>query len=332
MESVLVTGGAGFIGFHLCQRLLDLGFRVTAVDDLNSYYDPILKKSRLSLLKNFKNLEFHKIDISIKDQINPLICDSNFTYIFHLAAQAGVRYSFENPDIYFKSNVEGTYNILESIKTNPNISLIFTSTSSIYGDSKPLPFKENNNLQPIQFYAFTKKINEELIQFYSKQFSINAIVFRLFTVYGPWGRPDMALFKFTDSILNNIPIEVYNNANHKRSFTYVDDVIDYLVKALSHTNKSGFNIYNLGSSNSVDLAYFIKILTDQIGLPFSTEYKERQKGDMLETMPDSNKLFASFGQIPFTPIEVGVKKFLDWHKLYFESKWAGRGSNPEPTD
>ena len=332
MKSIIVTGGAGFIGFNLCHKLLTLGYQVTAVDDLNSYYDPSLKESRLKILNEFDNFEFYRIDISVKDSLTSLISTIDFQHIFHLAAQAGVRYSFENPDIYFKSNIEGTYNILEAIKNKSDVFLYFSSTSSIYGDSKPLPFKETNDLKPIQFYSQTKKINEDLIEFYAKHHSVKATIFRLFTVYGPWGRPDMALFKFTESILANKPLEIYNNANHKRSFTYIDDVITYLIKAIEHKNKKSINIYNLGNPDSVDLTHFVKSLTDQIGLPFTAEYKELQLGDMLETLPDSNKLFDDFGKVPFTSIEKGIQQFLDWHKAQYPNKWAGRGSNPEPTD
>jgi len=332
MSQILITGGAGFIGYHLANNLLEKNSNVLVLDDLNPYYDINLKAARIKVLEKHANFQFFNMDISNKQALESVFQGKSFDYIFHLAAQAGVRYSFENPDVYFKSNVEGTFNLLEQAKKSSVKRLVFGSTSSVYGDSTPIPFKESNVLSPLQFYATTKILSEQMCSYYSKQYGIPTSIFRFFTVYGPWGRPDMALFKFLDLYLKNKSIEIYNHGNHNRSFTYIDDVIHYLIKSIN-TNTSNLNeVYNLGSPDSVSLMQMLNYLEKFLDSKFEINFLSKQEGDMLETKPDLNKLFSTFGTHEFIMLEDGISNFLKWHKSYYAKAWAGRGSNPEPTD
>lgn len=332
MSKILITGGAGFIGFHLAKNFLEQNSNVVVLDNLNTYYDINLKAGRLKVLEKYPNFHFLKVDISDKNSLDSIFQEQSFDYIFHLAAQAGVRYSFENPDLYFKSNVEGTFNLLEQTKKSSIKRLVFGSTSSVYGDSTPIPFKETNVLSPLQLYATTKILSEQMCSYYSKHYSIPTTIFRFFTVYGPWGRPDMALFKFLDLYLKNESIEIYNHGNHSRSFTYIDDVIHYLVKSININTSNINDVYNLGNPNSVSLMQMLNYLEKIIDSKFEINYLDKQEGDMLETKPDLSKLFSTFGTREFVKLDNGIGNFLEWHKSYYAKAWAGRGSNPEPTD
>ena len=327
MANILITGGAGFIGFHQSVKCLESGHNILVIDNLNSYYDRNLKLDRIKSLSKYKNFSFHNIDLNDANSVSNIFKTNAFEFIYHFAAQAGVRYSFQNPEIYFKSNVNGTYNLLEAARHNSIKKLIFGSTSSVYGDSKPIPFKESNKLLPLQFYALTKIIGEEMCAFYSRLYNIDVTVFRFFTVYGPWGRPDMALFKFTDSVLDNSEINVFNQGNHSRSFTYIDDFTHYLSKALTIDFPQKFNIINLGNPKSVPLLQIIDELERAIGKKFQIKSLDKQPGDMLETLPNLENLYTLLGDHLFTPIDVGVKEFLAWHKVYYPLKWNNSKTN-----
>jgi UDP-glucuronate 4-epimerase len=321
MATVLVTGSAGFIGFSLARKLLNEGHQVVGIDNLNSYYDVKLKQDRLSILQNElpnKNrFIFQKLDLIESGEVHHLIENYEFDYVYHLAAQAGVRYSIQNPDTYFESNVRGTFNLLESLRKKPPKKLILASTSSIYGESSLSRLSEEVEVNPIQFYAATKEIDEIMCNMYSSIYSLDITVFRFFTVYGPWGRPDMSLFKFVRRIINKEPIEIYNNGKHKRSFTYIDDVIYYLMKAIeSGLEEKGFQIYNLGNPKSVDLLDFVTIIEKELKIKSTIELLPLQFGDVTGSSPDITKLITKFGKIEFTKVEEGVTKFIDWYKSY----------------
>ena len=308
MKKILVTGGAGFIGFHLSRRLLDEGYEVYAIDNMNSYYDIELKNKRLEILKKNKNFKFELVDVSNYSSLEPIFSKNDFLYIYHLAAQAGVRYSFENPQAYIDSNIKGFINILELCKISETKKLFYASSSSVYGDSLNVPFKENDKtINPISLYGITKKMNEELAYNYYKLFGLNSIGLRFFTVYGPWGRPDMALFNFTKNIINDKIINVYNHGKHSRSFTFIDDIIKSIVLlGNEHLHKEDFfEIFNIGGETSVQLMDFIS---------------PKQKGDVEKTCSDSSNLQSIINFQPTIEIEDGIKKFIVWYKKYYNIK------------
>jgi UDP-glucuronate 4-epimerase len=264
-----------------------------------------------------KRFVFQKIDLIESSDLHHLIENHEFDFVYHLAAQAGVRFSIQNPDSYFESNVRGTFNLLESLRKKPPKKLILASTSSIYGESSLPKLSEEVEVNPIQFYAATKEIDEIMCNMYSLIYSLDITVFRFFTVYGPWGRPDMSLFKFVRSIINKEPIEIYNNGKHRRSFTYIDDVIHYLIKAIeTGEEEKGFQIYNLGNPKSVDLLDFVAIIEKELKLKSTLELLPLQFGDVTGSSPDITKLITKFGNIEFTKVEEGVTKFIDWYKSY----------------
>ena len=311
---ILVTGGAGFIGFHLVNKLLEEGNDVVCVDNMNKYYDPELKRARLELIKD--KIEFYEIDIADKDKLEEVFKKHKIEQICHLAAQAGVRYSLENPFVYAESNYVGTTNILEFAKRYKIEHVVFASTSSAYGLNKKMPFKEDDRVDtPISIYAASKRACELLAFSYNHLFGLNVTCLRFFTVYGPYGRPDMALFKFTKKILSGEVIDVYNNGDMKRDFTYVGDIVSGFVKALE--TPKGFQIINLGHGAPVHLMDFIKIIEKELGKKAEINFMPMQPGDVKETFADTSKAKELLGYEAKVDVEEGVKKFIDWYKEYY---------------
>ena len=325
--NVLVTGSAGFIGFHFTKKLLDLKkFKVIGLDNLNNYYDLNLKKERNKILNTYKNFTFYKKDLINYNQLETIFKKEKIDKIVHLAAQAGVRYSIINPDSYFNSNVLGFYNILK-LSTKYKIKhLIYASTSSVYGNSNTMPFNEEDDTnKPIQFYAATKKSNEVMAYSFSAIYNLPTTGLRFFTVYGPWGRPDMALFKFTTSIIKNKPIHLFNNGNHNRDFTYVDDITDGIFKIfISSQKKNKHNvpadIYNIGRGKKEKLLRYINIIKNTLKMPYKFKTFNLQKGDIKDTLGNIFKIKKSFGYKPKTNIEFGIPKFINWYLGYHQKK------------
>ena len=340
-KRVLVTGGAGFIGFHLCKRLIMEGETVFTLDNLNNYYDVKLKKNRIKILqsiaeKDSKNFEFLKLDITESQSLKKIFNDFKPNLVVNLAAQAGVRYSIENPSTYIQSNLVGFGNILEECKKHSIEHLVYASSSSVYGGNRQLPFKENSGVDhPISIYAATKRSNELMAHTYSHLFNLPATGLRFFTVYGPWGRPDMALYKFTKSIDNGKPIEIYNNGQMKRSFTYIDDVIEGLYRVLHKTPKSDelffekdtnpseswapHKIFNIGNSESTSLMEYINEIENIIGKKAIKNYLPIQAGDIPQTSADINLLESYVNYKPKTSIKFGIKQFIEWYLYYKEN-------------
>jgi UDP-glucuronate 4-epimerase len=318
---ILVTGCAGFIGFHLSSYLLKKNINVIGIDNINDYYDINLKKNRLKLLKAYKNFSFNKFDLINKKKLDLIIKKNRIKIIIHLAAQAGVRYSIKNPNSYFKNNLEVFFNILEVSRLYKIKHLMFASTSSVYGENFDYPSKENFNTDnPLSFYAATKKSNEIMAYTYSNIFKLPCTGLRFFTVYGPYGRPDMALFKFTKNILENKKIELFNNGNHARDFTYIDDVINGIFSIINKPKKHKipFNIFNIGNGNSKKLTEYIKCIELNLGLKAKIKKLPLQKGDIKKTRSDITKLNLYAGYNPKTSINLGIKKFIDWYKEYYK--------------
>jgi len=317
---VLVTGSAGFIGFHLSDYLLKNNNTVIGIDNINDYYDVNLKKSRLKILKKNKNFFFHKFDLINAKKLEDLIKKFKVEYIVHLAAQAGVRYSIENPKTYFKNNLEVFFNILEASKKNNIKHLIFASTSSVYGENNNFPLKENDNTdKPISFYAATKKSNEVLAYSYSYIYNLPCTALRFFTVYGPYGRPDMALFKFTKNILENKKIQLYNNGNHSRDFTYISDIVSGIFSILKKNNntKNLFNTFNIGNGNSRKLKDYLRTIEKKLNKKAKITNLPLQLGDIKKTHSDISSLNNYSNYMPKTDIEEGIDKFIDWYLEYY---------------
>ena len=334
---ILVTGAAGFIGFHLCRRLLKEDFcrEVFGIDNLNDYYDVKLKEDRLSILKSFENFKFSKIDLNDRKGINEIFKSEKFDTVINLAAQAGVRYSLENPYVYTETNIEGFINILECCRHNETKHLIFASSSSVYGANRKMPFSVHDNVDhPVSLYAATKKANELMAHTYAHLYNLPVTGLRFFTVYGPWGRPDMALFKFTKNIFEDKPIEVYNYGNMKRDFTYIDDIIEgvvRLINKLPEKNKNWnpmepdpsssfapYKIYNIGNNQPANLMDFVRTIEEAIGKKAIIELKEMQQGDVPETYADVDDLINDVGFKPSTPLNVGIKNFINWYREYYK--------------
>jgi len=314
---LLVTGGAGFIGFYLAKKLSEKE-EVVIVDNLSDYYDIKLKEARLEQIKD--RIEFHKIDISDFSSLKKIFEKYEFDLICHIAAQAGVRYSLINPWAYEKSNILGTLNIFELAKKFNIKKVIYASSSSVYGSNKKVPFSEEDRVdKPISLYAATKIANELMAHTYHHLYKIDMVGLRYFTVYGPFGRPDMAMFKFTKNIFEDKPIEVYNFGNMKRDFTYIDDIIDGTIKAINFclNNEDICEIINLGNSKPVELNYFIALLEKEIGKEVKKNFLPLQPGDVLETYADITKAKKILGWEPKTEIEEGVKKFVEWYRDYY---------------
>ena len=313
-ETVLLTGGAGFIGFHTAKALLDAGRKVIIIDNFNSYYKPQLKKDRIAALPK-KNLIFYHADISDIKTLQNIFRKHSFSKICHLAAQAGVRYSLENPFIYERSNILGTLNLLELCRQHKIKDFIFASSSSVYGNNKKVPFSESDNVDnPISIYAATKKSTELLAHTYHHLYGINCTALRFFTVYGPFGRPDMSYYKFTEAIMNNKPISVFNNGNMRRDFTYIGDVVPAILTALEKSYP--FEIFNIGNSKPVELDYFIRVLEKELRRKAQKQLLPMQPGDLKETFADIRKAERMLNYSPKTSVEEGIKLFVDWYKKY----------------
>ena len=331
---VLVTGAAGFIGMHVAQRLLARGDEVVGVDNLNAYYDVALKQARLDLLAQHSGFRFVRLDIADTDAVGKLFHREGFQRVAHLAAQAGVRYSLDNPQVYVQSNLVGFVNVLEGCRYGTVEHLVYASSSSIYGGNKKMPFSEHDNVDhPISLYAATKKSNELMAHTYSHLFGLPTTGLRFFTVYGPWGRPDMSYFKFTKAILEGRPIEVFNHGKMQRDFTYVDDIVEGVVRVLDRppraqpdfdamhpdpaSSSAPFRIYNIGSHRPVDLMTFIKVLEGALGREAEKELLPLQDGDVVATYAQTEALQAAIGFVPATSITEGIGRFVDWYRSYY---------------
>ena len=331
---VLVTGAAGFIGYHVAQYLLDRGREVVGLDNLNDYYDVDLKLARLARIESRDRFRFVRLDVAERDGMAALFRHERFERVIHLAAQAGVRYSIEDPHVYVDSNVVGFMNVLEGCRHNSVEHLVYASTSSVYGSNTQMPFSEHQNVShPLAIYAATKRANELMAHSYSHLFQLPTTGLRFFTVYGPWGRPDMALFKFTRAILEGRPIEVYNYGHHKRDFTYVDDIVEGVVRACDKmaepdptwqsdhpnpaTSQAPYRLYNIGNSRPVDLLKYIEVLEGCLGRKADKQLLPLQPGDVPDTWADVSALSEGVGYQPNTPVEVGVERFVEWYRAYY---------------
>jgi UDP-glucuronate 4-epimerase len=333
----LITGVAGFIGFHLSQKLLKEDYQVIGIDNLNDYYDPGLKKARLEILGSHNNFCFHKVDLKDKSEVDNIFETYKSTHVVNLAAQAGVRYSIENPYAYVDSNLIGFMNILEACRNYPVKHLLYASSSSVYGGNKVAPFSTNHNVDhPVSLYAATKKSNELMAHTYSHLYGIPTTGLRFFTVYGPWGRPDMAYFSFTRDIIAGKPIKVFNHGKMERDFTYIDDIIEGILRLIDKipevnkdwdetkdnisTSFAPYKIYNIGNNQPVSLMRFINILEEKIGKKAEKIYMDMQLGDVLRTYADVSDLEKDIGFKPSTSLEQGLEEFVRWYKDYYNIK------------
>ncbi len=334
MKKILVTGAAGFIGFHLSERLLDRGDEVIGIDNINDYYDINLKLDRLKLIEDREGFTFVKLDLQDRGLMEKLFAEHRFDAVVNLAAQAGVRYSLKNPHAYIDSNLVGFANILEGCRHSNVGHLVFASSSSVYGANTKMPFSVHHNVDhPVSLYAATKKSNELMAHTYSSLYKIPCTGLRFFTVYGPWGRPDMALFLFTKAILEKKPIDVFNYGKMKRDFTYIDDIVEGVVRVIdripepnpkwsgeepdSATSYAPYRLYNIGNNQPVELMKFIEVLEDCIGTKAEKNMMPIQAGDVPATYADVDDLIRDVGFKPATPIEEGVQKFVNWYKGYY---------------
>lgn len=324
MKIILITGTAGFIGFHLSRNLLEQGYRVVGIDNLNSYYDTTLKQSRINELKKNKSFTFLRLDVAQREDIEQLFTEHNFDYVIHLAAQAGVRYSLDNPYAYVDSNLVGFINILEGCRHSNIQHLVYASSSSVYGKNKKIPFSTHDNVDhPVSLYAATKKANELMAHTYSNLYGIPTTGLRFFTVYGPWGRPDMAYFLFTKAILEDKPIKVFNYGKMKRDFTYIDDIVEGIVRVMNKIPQSEslsvpYKIYNIGNNQPIELGHFIEVLENCLGKKAIKEFLPMQPGDVPMTYANVEDLIKDVGFQPNTSLEVGLEKFVSWYKNYYQ--------------
>ena len=312
---ILVTGAAGFIGYHLCKSLLDDGFIVHGIDNLNSYYDPALKQARLDQLQSHPNFSFNKLDISNSDDLNKAFENFKPQKVVNLAAQAGVRYSLENPQAYIESNVVGFMNILECCRHHDVEGLIYASSSSVYGGNEKIPFSVDDRVdRPISIYAATKKSNELMAHSYSHLFGLNTTGLRFFTVYGPWGRPDMAMYIFADKISKGEPISVFNHGKMERDFTYIEDIITGTRAAIEKNYPC--EVFNLGNNNSEDLMEMVGLIEVEIGKKTVIQFEGMQPGDVKRTFADIEHSKQKLNYMPTTKIVEGIPKFIDWYLTY----------------
>jgi UDP-glucuronate 4-epimerase len=332
---ILVTGAAGFIGFHLCQRLLTQGHQVIGIDNLSDYYDVTLKKNRLARLTDRAHFTFHKLDLADREGIEQLFDRYQFESVINLGAQAGVRYSLQNPRAYLDTNVTGFGNILEGCRHHQIAHLVYASSSSVYGANTKIPFSIHDNVDhPISLYAATKKANELMAHTYSHLYQLPTTGLRFFTVYGPWGRPDMAPMLFTKAILAGKPIDVFNYGKMQRDFTYVDDIVQGMIQVMTKipqpnpdwngmspdpaTSKAPYRIYNIGNNQPIELMHFIEVLEKCLGIEAIKNILPIQPGDVPITYADVSELVADVGFKPNTSIEVGVERFVDWYRTYYQ--------------
>lgn len=331
---VLVTGAAGFIGSHVVQKLCDRGDEVVGVDNLNDYYDVSLKEARLKRLTHYNNFKFIRLELADRDSVAQLFKDHDFQRVIHLAAQAGVRYSIDNPHAYIESNINGFINILEGCRHHRIEHLSYASSSSVYGANKTLPFSVHDNVDhPLSLYAATKKANELMAHTYSHLYELPTTGLRFFTVYGPWGRPDMAIFKFTHKILKDETIDVYNFGNHRRDFTYIDDIVEGVIRVNDQiatpnelwsgekpdpaNSTAPWRIYNIGNSKPIELMRYIEVLEQCLGKKARLNLLPLQAGDVPDTYADIEELKTRIGYSPSIPVEVGVERFVDWYLNYY---------------
>lgn len=325
-KKILVTGAAGFIGFHLSKKLLEQGVRVVGYDNINDYYDTGLKYARLDILAKYENFTFVKGDLADKGAVDKLFEENKFDIVVNLAAQAGVRYSIENPQAYIDSNIIGFFNILEACRHNPVEHLLYASSSSVYGNQKKTPFSVDDDVsKPISLYAATKKSNELMAYTYSHLYGIAATGLRFFTVYGPLGRPDMAYFGFTNKIMKGEPIKIFNNGDMYRDFTYVDDIVQGIENMLCNPpapdeNGDRAKVYNIGNNSPEKLMYFVETLERAIGRVAKKEFYPMQPGDVYQTYADVTALVEDFDFKPSTSIEEGLSRFAAWYKEYYNIK------------
>jgi UDP-glucuronate 4-epimerase len=337
---VLVTGAAGFIGSHTTRKLLDRGHEVVGLDNLNDYYDVNLKLGRLAILEKLPNFRFVKLDLENREGMAGLFERERFARVIHLAAQAGVRYSLSHPHAYVDSNVTGTVNVLEGCRHNGVEHLVFASTSSVYGLNTNMPFSPHRGVDhPLSLYASTKKAGELMCHNYAALFGLPVTALRFFTVYGPWGRPDMALFLFTRNMLEGKPIDVFNHGRHKRDFTFVEDIAEGVVRACERiaqpnpdwngnepdpaTSSAPFRIYNIGNNQPVELLRYIEVLEDCLGVKAERNLLPLQPGDVPDTFADVQDLVRDVGYRPTTSVETGVGRFVDWYLSYYKVEARG---------
>jgi UDP-glucuronate 4-epimerase len=335
MKNILVTGCAGFIGFHVAKRLLEDGYNVVGIDNMNQYYDVHLKKMRLSFLSGYgRRFTFKKMSLENTAELNFLFQNNGFEVVIHLAAQAGVRYSMENPHAYIQSNIVGFTNILEACRYHEIRHLMYASSSSVYGANVKMPFSIHDNVDhPVSLYAATKKANELMAHTYSHLYGLATSGLRFFTVYGPWGRPDMAYFSFTKRIIEGLPIKVFNQGHMKRDFTYIDDIVEGIVRLMDHpptpninwdrefpdpgTSYAPYRIYNIGNNRPESLMTLIDILEDLTGKKAQLEYLPMQQGDVAETYADIREIQIAVDFEPSTQLRQGLEKFVDWYVGYY---------------
>jgi UDP-glucuronate 4-epimerase len=339
MMKILVTGAAGFIGYHASRALLERGEAVVGLDNLNSYYDPALKLARLQMLKRFPNFSFAELDVADRSAMEDFFGREKFQRVIHLAAQAGVRHSIDHPHIYVESNVAGFLHIIEGCRRNSVEHLVYASTSSVYGANTNMPFSVGQSVDhPLTLYAATKRANELMAHSYSHLYGLPTTGLRFFKVYGPWGRPDMALFLFTQNILAGKPIDVFNYGHHRRDFTYVDDIVKGVIAAMDRiaapnpqwdsakpdpaTSRAPYRLYNIGNEHPVELMQYISILETKLGKKAQVNLQPMQLGDAADNWADVSDLARDVGYRPTTPVEVGVGHFVDWYLSHYRQNAA----------